>query len=152
MPTSLRQKFVDLVVARMQTILTAGGYETNIGQRVADSQTHWDQSELPATSVFDLVNEPSIENIRSRRQTNRMPLEIRVFTVSGTLPTEARKIIADVYKAIRVDPFWTVAGKNTVIATYPKRDGFDRNESFEITACIVEVEIEYFSNTFDPYE
>ena len=50
MADSKRQKIVDAIVARMQTILVTNGFATDIGTRVEDSQTNWDQDQLPAIS------------------------------------------------------------------------------------------------------
>jgi hypothetical protein len=153
-PKTLRQKFVDAIVARMQTILTTNGYVTNAGQKVEAWRTHWEEDELVdgALGVFDLTNESEKEHRQSLRQKNTLTVQIRIFVAKGSRAEKVRQIEGDVFKAIRSDDRWTVDGKGMAIETRPKQDGFIiPQDSFEVAAGAVEIEIEYLSNTFDAY-
>lgn len=158
MADSIRQKLISAMVARMQTILTTNGYETNLGNHVADWQTNWDESELPALSVCDLVAEEDGDEdgdpfAQGALTMHTLPVQFRIFTNSNTPATELRKMIADVKKAIKTDWRWTVAGKKLALKTIPKRSGLIVSEqNFEVAGAAVEVEVLYLTKLFDEYE
>lgn len=145
-PLTIRQKFVDAAIARMQLILVANGYQTDLGQNVADWRTNWEQEELPGVGVFDLTNEAEKDHFGAKRQTNKLRMQFRIFGAKD--PAEFRVMIADVIKAIKVDPRWG----GLAVESHPGNDGFILpNESFEVAGAAIEIMIEFLSNTFDPY-
>lgn len=150
---SKRQDIIDLVIARMQTILSSGDYETNLGQNVEDWQTNWDDDELPALSVCDLVDGINFVNEQptAALQQHALPLQLRIFAKSDTRPADLRKMIADVVKAIGTDQFWTNGGgAQLALWTKVTSAGIRLNEdSFEIGGAAVEIEIGYFTNSFE---
>jgi hypothetical protein len=148
-PKTLRQKLVDAVVARMREIRIANGYQTDIGATVEDWRTHFEQDELPAIGVYDLTQTTEKTDKEQKRTPNTLPVQIRIFAASNTLVTDLRVMIGDVLAAIKKDQRW---GK-LALDTKPKQDGFIiPKESFEVAGAAVEIEIEYLSDTFDPYK
>lgn len=150
MADSKRQKLVDAIVARMQTISVANGYKTELGANVYDWRVDFDQDELPALSVCDLIADNDWDNPNSRRQIRIMPVQLRIFTRSDTLASAVREYMDDVERAIRQDDRWTVSNVALAMHTRPMRDGFLIPEGqFEIVGAIVEVEITFITEKFN---
>lgn len=153
MVDSRRQKIVDAIVTRMMLINGSGDYETNLADRVKDSESNWaeDQATLPAVSVFDGDAEavPTSEG-RYRGTVHEMPVLIKGYCKQGTTAANARKLIKDINTAIRVDDKWLVSGKPLVMQTREKREGITRTpDSFEVEGCEVEIEVTYITGKFN---
>lgn len=143
-----RQQIITKIVERMQTITVANGYETGAGANVGDWETNWDDEQLPAISVCDLIEEIELVGNQptAERQTNRLPVQLRLFAKSAA---ELRKGIADVFKAIKTDTRWS----GLAMQTMPKRAGMVLAEdSFELGGAAVEIEIGYMTDAFDSYQ
>jgi hypothetical protein len=115
---------------------------------VADSRTVWDESELPAISVFDG------DNIAAGKTdsiplsiVHMMPILVRGFLPQNVLDAKnARKLIKDIYTAIRVDDQF---GK-IIMQSNEIKDAITRNEhSFEVEACEVEFECQFITDSFN---
>jgi hypothetical protein len=158
MADSVRQKIVDAVITRMAAINGSGSYVTALGTMisdsgstvpsVADSRTVWDESELPAISVFDG------DNIAAGKTdsiplsiVHMMPILVRGFLPQNVLDAKnARKLIKDIYTAIRVDDQF---GK-IIMQSNEIKDAITRNEhSFEVEACEVEFECQFITDSFN---
>jgi hypothetical protein len=154
MADSRRQKIVDAVIARMKLINGTGGYETNIGSRVKDSETNWaqDQDTLPAISVFDgdalAVGKSAAD---PKAIIHRMSILVRGYVVQDDdSAANARKLIKDILTAIRQDDRWTVSGTTLVMQSEPVKDAITRRpESFEVEACEVEFEVQFLTQKFN---
>jgi len=152
MPESKRQKIINLVVARMQTILTDNDFETDLGETVEDWRVNWDDSELPALSVCDTTAEETLpgDQPTASRQINQLTVLLKIFCKSDTRASDLRTMIADVKNAVKTDVFWNDGTNNLAIWTKPGRSGITvSNESFEIAGAEVEIEIGYFTNIFE---
>lgn len=154
MADSIEQKIMTAVVARMATILTTNGYVTNIGTHCEDSRTNWDQSELPAMSVFQGETTPVPEDDERQLVTRTMQVLIKVF--AEQLDTAAltaalmRNVIKDVYQAIRTDLFWTVLTVKLALDTEEGTHGIEYQEnSFEVIGAQVAITIQYRSHLFN---
>lgn len=148
MADTIRQKLIDKVIARMQEIQIAAGYKTDLGNNVADWQTHWDEDELPALSVCDLNNEPELGDKQARRQTNSLKVQLRIFIASNTPQATLRKMIGDCQQAVKKDLRWDAMA----MWTLPGQDGFIvPNDSFEVAGAAIEFTIEFMSGAFDAY-
>lgn len=145
---SRRADIIAAVIERMETIQISNGFETDLGDRVRDFETDWDDSELPALSVCDLTTEEELPNDQptATRQFNRLQVLFRIFCNSDTPAEDLRQMIGDVKKAIKTDVFWGGAA----IWTKPKSSGIILAEDvFRIGGAGVEIEIGYFTNTFE---
>jgi hypothetical protein len=152
MPESKRQKIVSAVVARMEGISVADGYETDLGETVRDWKVNYQEDELPALSVCDTVADIDFVNgnIDAPSQQHRLPVLLRVFCKSDTPAEELRKMVSDVIKAVGGDPGWTVDGKRLAMFTRVTKAGIIvPNESFEIAGAAVEIEITYLAGRFE---
>lgn len=144
-----RQKIVDKVVERMREIRVAAGYQTNLGERVEDWQTNWDDADLPAVSVCDLPAESDKANRDDRKSTHRLPVHVRIFVGRNERPATLRLMIGDIVAAVKKDLRWG----GLAFDTWPKQDGFVVPEnSFEVAGGAVEFVVEYATDTFDPYQ
>ena len=120
-----RQSLVTAVKARFASILVAGGYLTNLGAK----QHEWlarelDRDELPAHSVRDGACEAVLEAGKSTAR-QKWSLEFTVdliFSEDDATVEDARKGIADVYRAIGQDETWKAGGEELAARTVPVRD------------------------------
>jgi hypothetical protein len=144
-----RQRIVDKVVERMREIRVANGYQTDVGERVEDWQTQWNEDELDALSVCDLPEESTKGNKDAKRTTHRLPVHVRIFISKHTRPAELRKMIGDVVQAVKKDLRWD----GLALDTEPKQDGFViPDDAFVVAGGAVEFVIEYMTDTFDPFK
>jgi hypothetical protein len=156
-----RQRIVELVVARMQTIRTANHFETDAGELVQQWMTRPDESELAATAskcalgVFDLPDEVSKESMHSKGATHRLRVQIRIFVTGSDKHTRLRTIIGDVVAAVGSDLLWTDpdTGKSTSRDTEPEQEGLILPEqAMEVAGGAVEFTIVFATAVFDPYQ
>jgi hypothetical protein len=155
MADSKEQKLIDEIVTRLQAIRTTApntvGYQTDIGAQVADSETNWDEKDLPAVSVFQGTTETQpVANDREELRIHEMPVLIKVFLKSGTDAANARTAISDIFRAIRQDDRWKVTNIGLAMETRQKRHGIEyAKDSFEIVGAQVEIEIMYATSKFN---
>jgi hypothetical protein len=155
-----RQRIVDAVVARMQAIRTANGFETDAGALVAPWAVRFDEEELSsrpskcALAVYDLPDEVSKESKSSKGSTHRLRFQVRVFVTKGDRAEQLRAIIGDIVSAVGSDTLWTeeATGKYLAMDTEPGEEGFVvPQEAMEIAGGAVEFTVVYATALFDPY-
>jgi hypothetical protein len=152
--SSVRQKVVSAVIARMLLINGTGSYSRNVGTNVEDSRTNWSEEDLAthdAISIFD--GDAGVENPQVFDKTTvviqTMRLLIKGFVKQGTTAAAARTLISDIWTAVRQDPDWKVGGTATVMQTRHVRDAISRNpDSYEVEACEVEIELQFGTQKF----
>lgn len=152
MADSKRQKIVDAIVARMQTILVTNGYSTDIGLRVKDWETNWDQSEMPAVGVCDLPAQAadSSQDGRLDRTIWLMPVQIRIYANKASTPANVREMVKDVQAAIRTDPQFKVLTVPLAMQSWPETEGFMiPDDSFEISGGVLQFTVQYHTRKFD---
>ncbi|MDM7922112.1 MAG: hypothetical protein QUS14_07405 [Pyrinomonadaceae bacterium] len=152
MADSKRQRLVDAIKARMQTILTANGYATNIGQNVHDWRVHFQEDELPAVTICDLPADAAETAGRSNPQETiwLMPVQIRVYAAKDTDPSNIREMLKDIQAAIRTDDRWKVSNVGLAMITRPLREGpLVHEESFEVIGGVVEMQIQFITQKFN---
>lgn len=113
MPTSIRQQIIDAIAVRFATILTTGGYETDIGQKV----TQWnvktiDDRTIRGIDIMD-VEEETTDQI-TRHQDHTLTIWAVVHAKeSDSTAAYLRKAIADVWRAIGADRRWSTLARDT---------------------------------------
>src|SRR5436190_613776 len=122
MADSTEQKIVTRALAVLAAINGGGSYQTTLGttfvngtsgQSLADSRPNWDQSELPAISVFQGPVDVEDRDDENQKVLRKMPLIIHGFLERGTDSQTARKFISDIMRALRAaGDTWTVSGTN----------------------------------------
>lgn len=152
MADTIRQQIVSAVIAALEQITTANGYETNIGTTVEDWPTQLqgtdNEDELPVIGVFDVDETSSTPNLNSKLENHELTIQARCYLRHNTPAAQCRKVMGDIKKALGVDKTW--GGLAT--GTRPSRQGPDiKPEGFEISAAVVEITIHYTTCAFDPY-
>lgn len=145
---SLRQKLVDRMRLRFAGITVAGGYQTNLGQSLHE----WRSERLPADANGLILRDEVAQTPLPEKNTGRWKrcLKVAVDLViaeSAEQATEARKALADVVKAIGVDPLWKDAdGHELADRTIPGDEHImaDREGNW-IGGARLEFVIEYFT-------
>ena len=147
MATSVRESIVASIITRLATITTANGYETEIGSNVSDWKvTDAQESDLPCITVKD----PS-EDVETRGGNHlcrlQIELEAKVAGVDRAIP---RKVLADVQKAIGVDPNFD----NQVTLTEPvENETLDFEQQNKVfSSIIMKFVVNYATLAFQPYQ
>jgi len=158
---TVRQTLITLVIARMSDILTTNTYETpdgpqnyqtDIGANVRDWETKYQEEDLPALSVCDLVEEVSM-NTDSIAQIQSLKILLRIFKAKDSQAEYFRQCFGDIYAAIRQDTRWKVNDIGTAIGTIIKSAGIIlKDDVFEIGGAAVEIEIFYHTKAFDAFK
>ena len=152
MADSKRQKIVDAVVAALEEISVANGFETELGANVNDWEINFQDDELPAVSVCDLTEDVQADMNDEHVDIYRLPVAIRVSIAADTRAAECRKMIADVLKAVGANENWTVSGEKLALRTDLKEAGFVLDqEAFRIAAVQVQIEIYYHTERWNYY-
>lgn len=138
----------------MQTIRVANGYATDLGAMVERWRVNWDDEELPALSVCDLTQEVSETDIFDDAYTvYKLPVQLRAFVAEENRAAEIDLMTADIFKAIASDRQWTVSGAPLAIRTEYERDGFILpDDAFLIAAGAIQINVFYYTQTFNAYE
>ncbi len=149
MADSKRQDIIDALDTRLRTILTAGGYETDLGSNVFEWRaTALQESELPGLIYRDISCEP-VENTASLYQEFFLNIEVEIITVSGsTTASQIRKMIADVYKAIGTDDKWG----GLALGTFSDGDEMNIEQAEKIIGgATVSFHVHFATVEWDPY-
>ena len=105
MPDTIRQKIIDALDTRMKGILSASGYETDIGLSVQDWPAGLiEDSKLPVLIYRDVSCENAIDTLVTF--SHKLMVEIDALVNDDTPVETVRKIIADIDKAIGIDDQW----------------------------------------------
>lgn len=147
-----RQQLIDLIIARLETISTDNGYETNAGAVVEDWPRRFDDSECPALGVYDITDNSDKDNRESNIEVHSLTVQVRVFVSSNTPAAELRQIIGDVQKAIGQNTWWPDGdGHDLATGTWPRRAGMIvPNEAMELAGAAIEFDVQYVTDTFNP--
>src|SRR5262245_9664969 len=142
MPTTIRQLIVNEIIARLELITVANGYQTDLGSGpINEWPVVYQEDELPALGVFDLTNVVIKEFSDEKRLINRLPIQVRIFLPREPTPATVRNMLADVQKAVVTDPEtgardFTLRG--LAVDMLPEEDGFVvPSETFQIDGAAV---------------
>ncbi|MEW6304689.1 MAG: hypothetical protein AB1705_14535 [Verrucomicrobiota bacterium] len=151
MADSRRELLMQAIDARMATITTANGYETNIGLHHFLWKTgDWEADELEGVNIADVEDNIRASTIGTTQEDHHLTVEIIVACKAGAA-TDAfvRKMIADVYKAIRVDRKF---GLSYVHQTWPRGDRVQIQQLGKIAGgAKIKIETIFRTGLFDPY-
>lgn len=110
-----RQEIVDAIRARLASIRTANGYNTDLGVNVFEWKVSaFGAGEMPGVAFRD--TERSVTELTGGTRENRLTVEFILGAASGvaTAPT-VRQAIADVVRCIDTDPTWGGLAWDTAI-------------------------------------
>ena len=141
-----RQQIVDAIKTRLQGILIANGYATNLGNNIFEWRvTNLNSAEFPACVYRDVSNAKQDGAIGSFRWA--LNIEIQLVTDGETSAAEIRKLIADVYKAIGTDVRW---GGLAVTTEQPESDEMDVEQHEKKQAgALIKLSIIYDANMWE---
>ena len=150
-----QQRIMDAVEARMKTILAANGYQTDLGQSILIDRPQIvkpdgsigsppvDPLEMPCLLIRDLTDEISEESTGTHR--HRLAIELEVQTQSSTGVSAdkiARRMAADVLKAISIDTTWGGLADWTFFKV-PAIEKISLQGDITFVAAIVRIVVEY---------
>jgi hypothetical protein len=146
MPTSKRQSLVTALDTRLKTLLTTGGYETNLGQNV-----QWYRQE-PFTETESGIScedsEPAPEWLGVGVHLHRLTVAINVVLPAGAAAPEIRKAAADVVKAIGTDLTFGGLAEDCVLGEMPMAVG---QEAVRSGGTVINLVIEYTTEPWNAY-
>jgi hypothetical protein len=149
---SQRHRIMQAVKTRFQAILKSGGYATNLGQAVKE----WRDPPLPSGSADTLIIKDSSCNSASSTtgstQYQEHILDVHASLITGSsaslTPAELRMLIADLQKAIGVDPTWGGLAKRTL----PAGDEFTIEHADKIVGeALFKFKIVFRTKSWDPF-
>lgn len=149
MADSKRQKIVDAFDAQMRKIRTSEGYETDIGKNVFWWKPALETDALDGMVCRDTTSPINVGESGINQESHNLSIEVSVFVIEDdTEPIRLRKAIADIFKAIGINPQWNGLAEWTqpIFANI----GVDQKGQV-ISGGLVEVAITYTTNLFDPY-
>jgi hypothetical protein len=157
MASTIRQKIVDEIRRRLAAITIANGYETDLGLGPIDEwPIGYQDDELPALGVFDLVNVMVKEYADEKAIINRLPIQVRIFLKREPTPATVRKMLADTQRAVVHDPTtgtrdYTLGG--LAVDTLPEEEGFIvPADTFQIDGAAVGFAVQFLSEPFNAFE
>lgn len=157
MSLTKRQKIVSVIIDSLKEIKIMNGYQTNLGSRIEDWETDWQEDDLidaPATSVCDLIAEVDEDKLNEAFDLYSLPIQIRTSFSSAVRASNARLYLGDVLKALKPlkDGFGT-AGQVLAETVDLKREGFVlADDGFKVAATAVEITVTYYTERFNAYE
>lgn len=154
-PVTIRQQIVNAVEARLETILTTGGYQTNLGEHVSVWRlVPFATSDLPAIDIRD-KRETSKAQGATSKQEHRLEMECYIEVAEESTTAErARIYLADVQKAIGTTTGGAAGRKwsGLAIDTEPGESQMEIGQDGKIIGGIkFTFTIIYRTLSFDPY-
>lgn len=153
MPESIRQQILSAVLTRCASILTSGGYQTNIGEKV----TEWDTTPIQTRraqgiDIRDVAD--TCDEKLSRHQDRSLNILATIHWSGQNAAENLRKAAADVSRMIGVDRFWEVSGTRLALNTRLTGDGMDIQQGengITFGAIQIRFEIDYRTASFNPF-
>lgn len=154
---TIRQKIVNELKQRLAAITIANEYQTDLGLGlILEFPIAFQDDELPALGIFDLINVTRKEHADEKRIVNELAIQVRIFLQRDTTPASVRTMLADVMRAVVSDADtgerdYTL-GK-IAIDMLPDEDGFIvPNETFQVDGASVGFTVQFLSQPFNAYE
>jgi hypothetical protein len=157
MAYTIRQKIVNELKGRLAAIQTVNGYATDLGLGpISEWPVAYQEDELPALGVFDLVTNTTQEYAQEKRLMHQLPCQVRIFTQREPDPATVRLMLGDVMRAVISDAA-TGARDATLgglaVDTLPEEDGFIvPKETWQIDGAAVGFTVQFLAQPFNAYE
>lgn len=136
------ERAMQAIVTRLQTILTAGGFHTNAGQRVFRARRSFAKPELPAISVWESGEAPKNGSGGILETTVSVAIEIHVLCGQADTGTQLGLAKSDVKQAIgswaRVEDAGGELGALTYVGAEPgPREDGGASESVRVSYTVL---------------
>lgn len=146
---SKRQQIIDAIDARLKTIKTVNGYETDAGNNVFEWRaTPLQDSELPALLFRDTTSPVDDETYSMHLHT--LSVEITLVASGATSADIIRKMLADIQKAIGTDATWSGIAADTLLRTVDI--GTVEHAEFKYTGGAINIAIQYLTERWNAYQ
>jgi len=146
MTDSIRQTIMAAFEDRLQTILTANGYQTNLGSNVFEWRgTALEDSELPAVIYRDMADTTALT---FGRQEHKLRVDLDIFTNSTA--DVMRKLIADIHTCM-ASPDTTLGGLAEDISPVSDETIQTEHEDKKYFGISLKVIIQFVTKIWDPY-
>lgn len=148
MATNKRQLIITALDTKLKTILTTGGYETNAGNNIYE----WHPYATPATQMTSIVYRDTRDEVDTNNERDqhihKLTVELYGYTYGTTAFTDARKLIADINKAIDADRKFGGYVDDVVLT----EQVIDADMNDRLTAVVLmRIELWYLTGEFDGY-
>lgn len=150
MPDSIRQQIMDALVVRLRTILTADGYETNLGLNITEWRTTDVQvSELTSNPVADVRDVSESVVISGGNEIHSLEVEITAYVLGSTMQTGTRDVIADIDAAIGTDP--TFDGLVQKLPPVGNESVRTEQKDRKVGSVDINLTLDYVTGRFSPF-
>jgi len=147
MTTPIRQQLMDAVNTQLKTILTANGYNSQLGRNVFEwREASLEGDELPGI-VYRDREEAAAVTIGAHE--HRLVLEVVVMLSGEEAPTLVRQMIADVITCIGTDRQWSTLAEDT--APFNDEEIEIEHGGKKYAGISLKFVITYQTLPFDPY-
>lgn len=148
MADSIRKQIMTAFVNRMKTITVAGGYETDIGLNVGE----WRTEDFQAADIegMDVRDTGEATEVIGGNHLSTISIEIESKVSGGTSPDMARKVVADISKAIGTDRGFGGLVQRALPAQNESL-GFDRKDRM-FGSILMSISLSYITKPFKPYD
>jgi hypothetical protein len=144
---TINQRIIDALRARLQSITTANGYNFDLGNKVYEwrvANVH--QSDLPVLVYRDVSCDTDTVEM-GERHTLRVEIGLQASSANITVAS-LRKMIADVRRAIGIDPQWG----GLAINTYYRGHVIDIDQAERVIGgATLRIDIVYRTKEWDDY-
>lgn len=158
MADDIRQKLVDEIKSRFETITTGNGYETNLGNSVKvwrDMEAApFPEGELDILNIKDVRTESSRDGEPMGTTGHELTVHAEAATKDNSLARDkkCRKFLADMVKAIGTDRKWNDGTDDLAWDTRIDSTALDVKQGGEIFGgCQLVFIVKYRTPDFDPY-
>lgn len=160
MADSIRQLLWNEIKVRFQSIRTANGYETEVGQKCFAwrdlESSPFSADELKEIGPHFMLSDPHCVFEQNVANSQDSKLTIEVYAACfGTPPDDmARKILADIYRCLGQDRQWKQGGSGPKLAidTRPGEDFIDlTHQNIRLAGVRVNFTVWFRTRSFDPY-
>lgn len=154
MPNSIRQIILTALDTRLKAILIASGYETDLGLSVFEWRTtEFQATELPGITWRDYAASEAVPITimgASSKVEQALDVEMDIMVQDGPdTGSTIRKCIADVQKAIGIDPTWG----GLAVGTDDSGNETMRDQAGKITGSVtMRIRITYRTKAWNAYE
>jgi len=152
---NIRQKIVDAIKVELVKIKKENDFESDAGGSVHEHRERpWDVNagEMPGLEIRDMEEEVIETIMRANQTLYRKSMSFRVFIISEIDMEKVRKIIADVYKAMKV--FYDTHQPQGLIDNVEesRNDMVTDRESDKIFGCEIIFNIQYRHQRLEAYQ
>lgn len=147
MANTIRQNILAALKARLQTILIAGAYNTNLGQQIHyDLATSLNDSQTPACKY-----QAREDNIQQRfgSEVRTMPIHAEISAVGNTADDDVEKAIGDFIACLAADD--TLSGNCKDVTNFIVGDPIIDHQSVFSVQVPIRFEIIYATLINNPY-